>query len=316
MDQQATIVKELENDVMRCVWDQNGNHVIQKAIEMVPPEYVRFIVNAFKGQVKQSAIHPYGCRVVQRMLEHCEQNDREFILNELHANTSTLIPDVYGNYVIQHVIENGEYEDRNRIISVVMSSVLRFSKHKYASNVVEKSIEFGNEIQKQDIIRTLTSPSEKGEDPLLDLIPDQYANYVIRKCLLFDPSENRTNDSTETVLNELYKLNKTEWNLLVQRLQPMLPQLKKSGSSKQIASIENVILKLNPALAHPPTSSANSSTTPPASHKSSPLPSRRSFNDRLPEVGAAPPTPPPTETQSPNTGSAHAGSPDGAEELW
>jgi mRNA-binding protein PUF3 len=180
-DQQASMVKELENHVLKCVRDQNGNHVIQKAIERVPSQHVQFIINAFKGQVNRLAAHPYGCRVIQRMLEHCEEVDRQSILDELHACTATLIPDQFGNYVIQHVIENGEEKDRSRIISIVTSQLLVFSKHKFASNVVEKSIEFGEEGQRREIIRLLTSPNERVESPLLGLMRDQYGNYVIRK---------------------------------------------------------------------------------------------------------------------------------------
>ena len=70
-DQQMQIVKELEGNILRCVKDQNGNHVIQKVIECLPAEQLAFIVEAFNGQVMQLSTHPYGCRVVQRVLEHC-----------------------------------------------------------------------------------------------------------------------------------------------------------------------------------------------------------------------------------------------------
>lgn len=50
---------------MRCVRDQNGNHVIQKCIECVPSERIGFIISAFRGQVASLSMHPYGCRVIQ-----------------------------------------------------------------------------------------------------------------------------------------------------------------------------------------------------------------------------------------------------------
>lgn len=34
-EQQALLVKELEGHVLKCIKDQNGNHVIQKVIEQV-----------------------------------------------------------------------------------------------------------------------------------------------------------------------------------------------------------------------------------------------------------------------------------------
>ena len=51
MDQKERLVRELEGNVMKCVKDQNGNHVIQKCIEKVPSELIQFIVDSFTGQV-------------------------------------------------------------------------------------------------------------------------------------------------------------------------------------------------------------------------------------------------------------------------
>ncbi|KAE8147996.1 armadillo-type protein [Aspergillus avenaceus] len=280
-DQQASLVKELENHVMRCVRDQNGNHVIQKAIERVPSDHVQFIINAFTGQVEKLATHPYGCRVIQRMLEHCKDEDRESILAELHACTAKLIPDQFGNYVIQHVIENGEEKDRCRMVSIVVSQVVCYSKHKFASNVVEKSIEFGQDTQRRQIIGILTSHSESGESPLLGLIRDQFGNYVIQKVLA--------------------QLQGAEREALLEEIKPLLGQLKKFSYGKQIAAIEKLVAESTPPSNSPLPSHTASSTTPPNSHKSSPQPSKRSVNAvencRAPVVGAAPPTPPPTDAQ-------------------
>ncbi|RAL02736.1 mRNA-binding protein PUF3 [Aspergillus ibericus CBS 121593] len=290
-DQQASMVKELETNVIRCVRDQNGNHVIQKAIERVPSEYVQFIISAFKGQVERLATHPYGCRVIQRMLEHCQEVDRESILGELHACTSKLITDQFGNYVIQHVIENGEEKDRSRMIVIVMSQLLTYSKHKFASNVVEKSIEYGEESQRRQMISMLTSVNDRGESPLIGLMRDQYGNYVIQKVL------GQLDDSSE------------EKYALAARIQPMLDQLKKYSYGKQIVAIEKLIGGVIPPAGGPLPHTATS-TTPPNSHKSSPQPSKRAVNGvencRAPVVGAAPPTPPPTDTQSNTDGSTES----------
>jgi hypothetical protein len=59
------MVKELDGHIMRCVRDQNGNHVIQKCIECVPEDAIQFIVTTFYDQVVTLSSHPYGCRVIQ-----------------------------------------------------------------------------------------------------------------------------------------------------------------------------------------------------------------------------------------------------------
>ena len=65
VDQQTQMVSELDGAEMKCVRDQNGNHVIQKCIECVPQDRIQFIVSSFYGQVVALSTHPYGCRVIQ-----------------------------------------------------------------------------------------------------------------------------------------------------------------------------------------------------------------------------------------------------------
>ena len=52
---QVEVVKELEGHILKCVKDQNGNHVVQKCIECVDPQYLQFIIDSFKGNVSSAA---------------------------------------------------------------------------------------------------------------------------------------------------------------------------------------------------------------------------------------------------------------------
>lgn len=170
---------------MILVKDQNGNHVIQKAIECVPAEHIQFIYATFQGQVDTLAQHTYGCRVIQRMLENCEGPERSWMMQELHACAANLITDQYGNYVTQHIIEHGQLEDRNHVIGLVIANLLRNSTHKFASNVVEKCLIFGTSEQKRTIMRKILEKQAMGgskDTSLQCMMNDQYGNYVIRKC--------------------------------------------------------------------------------------------------------------------------------------
>ena len=75
-----SLVSGLEGNILRCVKDQNGNHVIQKIIECLPKEKLDFIIQSFQGQVMQLSTHPYGCRVIQRILEHCQDDHVNSVL--------------------------------------------------------------------------------------------------------------------------------------------------------------------------------------------------------------------------------------------
>jgi len=56
---QSDIVRELDGHVLKCVKDQNGNHVVQKCIECVQPQALQFIIDAFQGQVSPQTL--YSC---------------------------------------------------------------------------------------------------------------------------------------------------------------------------------------------------------------------------------------------------------------
>ncbi|KHN86401.1 Maternal protein pumilio [Toxocara canis] len=188
-DQQMEILKEMEGQVLKCVKDQNGNHVVQKVIERVNPSRLQFIIDAFVQPgdnltVCNLSTHPYGCRVIQRVLEHCTEEQKRPVLDQLHMHIKTLVVDQYGNYVIQHVIEHGSMEDRDRIVNQIKGDVLRFAQHKFASNVIEKCLTCGAPHHKNALITEVCgSPNDTTATPLLMMMKDQFANYVVQKML-------------------------------------------------------------------------------------------------------------------------------------
>jgi mRNA-binding protein PUF3 len=185
VEQQAELTRELEHDILRVVKDANGNHVIQKIIEIVPREYIGFIVKSFRGRVSELAAHAFACRVIQRLLEHGNAADLAVLMEELHACAELIISDQFGNYVAQHVIQHGSSGDRARMIQLVLGQFLTLSKHKFASNVVEKCIEFGTEEDRRRILQELLTPGPNGSNTLEHMIRDQYGNYVVRKSKVF-----------------------------------------------------------------------------------------------------------------------------------
>jgi mRNA-binding protein PUF3 len=217
VDQQADMVKELEKDVLKTVKDQNGNHVIQRVVERVPIEYIQSIVDSFRGQIDNLSTNSYGCRVIQRLVEKIPEPQRRFILAELHAAGPKLITDSYGNYVVQHVIEHGLPEDRAKMIALIRNQFLMFSKHKFASNVVERCLVCGSEAERRDLVSTVITKNERGENSLLSLLKDGYGNYVVQKML-------------ET-------LTRPDYEIFVEALKPELEKAKKIISGKQIQSV-------------------------------------------------------------------------------
>ena len=126
--------------MLKCVKDQNGNHVVQKCIETVEPSCLQFIIDAFRGQVFSLSTHPYGCRVIQRILEHCTPEQTGPVLEELHSHTEALIQDQYGNYVVQHVLDRGKPEDKSKIGKQTLKIIVKLKDLKLSGKISVTSL--------------------------------------------------------------------------------------------------------------------------------------------------------------------------------
>ncbi|KAF6777274.1 hypothetical protein AHF37_03341 [Paragonimus kellicotti] len=253
-DVKIRIVGELRPYVTRCVKDQNGNHVIQKCIECVPPSELDFIIAAFRGQVVLLSSHPYGCRVIQRILEHCLTEQTRPILEELHEGVEHLVKDQYGNYVIQashsHVLEHGLVEDKSRIIQNLRGRVSALSAHKFASNVMEKAVANAQPTERAMLIDEILHPpdatSNSGSAPngaanssLVEMMKDQFANYVIQRMLELADAEQR--------------------RALISRIRPIQNQLRKFNYGKHIIAKLEKYNNTNNTNANPGSSNNSSS---------------------------------------------------------
>lgn len=59
------MANEVGRNFMQCVYDQNGNHVVQKCLQCVPPKYIKLIHASFYWKAMVLSTQPYGCRVIQ-----------------------------------------------------------------------------------------------------------------------------------------------------------------------------------------------------------------------------------------------------------
>ena len=174
-DDLCELLQELDSCVLTCIQDQNGNHVMQKIIEVISVKAnqvegisgdyglansmamrIQFIVDDVLSNVKALCCHPYGCRVLQRMLEHCVLFQKSATLDGIRHCHKALLDDQYGNYVIQHVLQYGRESDRDSLLNIVVENdLLKLSRQKFASNVVEKLLKYGNSNQRNKIVREM-----------------------------------------------------------------------------------------------------------------------------------------------------------------
>jgi pumilio RNA-binding family len=171
------IITELQDieEVIPFIFDPNGNHVIQRAIQIVSRfakvagdqgdidaavslmNHIKFIIDDVAANVEQLSKHRYGCRVVQRAIEFCPEEQRDEVLTEILACHRNLIEDQFGNYVIQQALSIGSEDLLTAIVEALTDgdSIFTFSKHKYASNVVEAMLTRATSHHKEAILNAM-----------------------------------------------------------------------------------------------------------------------------------------------------------------
>lgn len=189
MGQKLKLISELNdsNIILECCKDANGNHVIQKLIEIIPIDKIDFIFNSINDQIYHLSTNSFGCRVIQKLLEFGDINQCEFIVSVLEKYIDVLLIDKFGNYVIQYILTNESNCDTDRIVKIVNDTILKdftkLSLNKFSSNVVESFI-MSAPAEKRIMIKRQTM--EDNNAKLTRLINDPYGNYVIQKLVTVD----------------------------------------------------------------------------------------------------------------------------------
>jgi pumilio RNA-binding family len=143
-DEKRELAIKLHGHVKDLLESQHGNHVLQKCIEVLPPQAVQFIIDelafwpmSWAGVAK----HRFGCRVIERLLEHCPEDMTVPLTDAVVSDASALARHPYGNYVVQHVLEYGTDVHRNLLVSVLVDTGIAFlAQHRIASNVIESAL--------------------------------------------------------------------------------------------------------------------------------------------------------------------------------
>jgi len=97
------LLAEFHGNVITCIHVKNGNHVMQKSVEVLS--------NKAKNAGSQGPIY---------------SDQIEFIIDDVLKNVETLslLDDQYGNYVIQHVLQFGRNSDRDSVLEIVVDNGL------------------------------------------------------------------------------------------------------------------------------------------------------------------------------------------------
>ncbi|TMW59011.1 hypothetical protein Poli38472_007156 [Pythium oligandrum] len=131
------IVEALKDDAVRLCIDSNGNHVIQRALQFMKPEYNQFVFDAVCKECTTVGTHRHGCCVLQRCLDAANDTQKREVITQVEKQAMKLMQDPYGNYVVQYVLDSCTAEEAYGVIVKPLGNVFELSIQKFSSNVIE-----------------------------------------------------------------------------------------------------------------------------------------------------------------------------------
>lgn len=183
------IYQALKDNMLLICLSPNGNHIIQRFIEILP-EKLEEMVNMIKPYVVRMVIDNCGCRVIQKLFDTYPLEKLRKLVNEILLKANDLATNQYGNYIVQYILESGTDVDFATLLNEYKGSFYRFSIHKFASNVIEKCIRRANTEQRNNIFNEIICIGNKFNDERISqLVGDQFGNYVIQRIIEFGSKE-------------------------------------------------------------------------------------------------------------------------------
>lgn len=209
--QVQSLIMALNLNVVTLIKDLNGNHVIQKCLNTLPPEDNQFIYNAVAANCIEVATHRHGCCVLQRCIDHASESQRIQLVTEITYNSLTLVLDPFGNYVVQYVLDLNDSRFITAIVNQFRNNVCALSAQKFSSNVVEKCVRVADLEGRKQLISELIDKSR-----LERMLRDSFANYVVQTALDYAEPGQRAE--------------------LVAIIRPVLPMIRNTPYGKRIQS--------------------------------------------------------------------------------
>ena len=220
------VVKELQTKVLQCLRNNNGHHVIEKALSHCPTDLSCFILQEIVPQLMTLAVDPFGCQIIELILKRFsfEHRNVQELMLQITNNISEMSRHRYGNYIVQDVIETAPLAIQDKMFKAIFEDIVELGCNKYSSNVVEKSIYLASNKRRRKLVRKILNDdllhqskkldSEDDEESeqqqqqeesycdayttglqlhtiLRKLIFDKYGNYVIQTLLICSGKKDR-----------------------------------------------------------------------------------------------------------------------------
>lgn len=211
-DQQVELViHALAQKVVALVQDLNGNHVIQKCLQVLGAQRCQFIYQSVGLSCVTVGTHRHGCCVLQRCIDHAQGYQRNDLVAQITRCAFDLVQDAYGNYVVQYILDLDEVNYTRPLCESFGGKIVDLSRQKFSSNVIEKCLRVSDTNTRAVMINEILSGNE-----LEKMLRDSFANYVVQTALEY----------SEPVQKQR----------MVDMITPLLPTIKQTPHGRRIAS--------------------------------------------------------------------------------
>jgi len=184
LEDKQMVFDEIKPKALQLMTDVFGNYVIQKFFEYGSSSQKTVLAKIMEGHVLSLSLQMYGCRVVQKALEHIKEDQQAKLIKELDGSVLKCVKDQNGNHVIQKAIERVAPENIQFIIDAFHGQVHNLAIHPYGCRVIQRIFE--NCTNEHD------SLLEELHHYTINLIQDQYGNYVIQHVLEHGKPEDKS----------------------------------------------------------------------------------------------------------------------------
>lgn len=183
-EEKAIVAQQLGTGdrIIKLIMDINGNHCVQRCIEMFSPKDCSFIYDQIVRELVLVSTHQHGCCIIQRCLDLCSEEQRVQIVIEIKNHVMELIVDRFGNYVFQYSLEKASNcvcgsITADDLIRPILGQEASLINQKFSSHAVEKCLKYGSKK-----MRALITEHIMTSDSFLSLAMDKFGNYVVQKA--------------------------------------------------------------------------------------------------------------------------------------
>jgi len=162
--------------VSEAIKSPHANFVVQKIIQELSSEEVRFVVEEISEASLDFACHEYGCRIYCRLLENAAGDaPTSRLVDELLLKSDQLIQRIYGHYVVEAIVEHGLPAQQRLVVELLCKDMFGYSRSCHGAHVVEKALESSDDRQLL-VEKLLALPA----DELAALARGKFSGMVLR----------------------------------------------------------------------------------------------------------------------------------------